>query len=175
MRDSELTSSYARAIYEAALNHWVRHLTQFRDNLRTDEPARATLNDEGVPFETRKALVDRMLPPDTADELRQLVHTLVGEGHLSLLDDIVVQLRRLVRYGPEVKVATVTSAVSLDEELRSRIEKRLMSRYGVNVDISWQVDPGLIGGIVVRVGDELIDYSVLTRLELLRRALKEQP
>lgn len=173
MKDRELPVAYARAVYEAALERWIDDLVGLRDNLRRDSGARAILDDENIPFETRKTLVDRMLPPGAASQLRNLVYGLVGEGRLFLLDDIIVELRRLVRHGPEVTVAEVTSAVPLDQATRSQIEERLISRYGSALDVAWKVDPGLIGGLVIRVGDELTDVSILTRLESLRQTLQE--
>ncbi|MGI6207307.1 MAG: ATP synthase F1 subunit delta [Anaerolineae bacterium] len=173
MKDRELAVSYSRAVFEAAVQSWAEDLIALRDNLRVESSARATLGDENVPFETRKTLVDRMLPPSAPSQLRNLVYSLVGEGRLSLLDDIIVELRRFVRYGPDVKVAEVTSAVPLDDEAKAAVEKRLVARFGEPLDVSWRVDPRLIGGLVIQVGDELIDDSVLTRLETLRQTLQE--
>jgi len=173
MRDRELSAAYARAVYDTALSVWARDLAAFRDSLRlAEDTVRASLEDPAIPFGERQALVDRLLAPDVRQELRNFVYTLVRDGHLPLLDDVIIELRRLSEYGPTVRVAQVTTAVPLLEQERLGIERRIVSRYGSGVDIVWQVDPSIIGGVVIRIGDEVIDDSVATRLEMLRGSLK---
>jgi len=165
---------YARAIYEAALARWIVELTELRDRLRQDDAARAYLSDETKSFEERQAMVDRLLPEDATPELRNLVYILARDGSLGLLDDIINDVRRLVRHGPDVVLVRVTTAVPLDDEMRREVEQTLVSRYGNGLDIEWTVDPQIVGGIVVQVGDELINGSVATRLETLRRSLQQR-
>jgi F-type H+-transporting ATPase subunit delta len=168
----ELPAAYARAVYDAALASWVRDLTALRDNLRRESPGRDTLDDKSIPFETRRALVDGLLPAESSNALSNFAYTLVSEGHITLMDAIVAELRRLAEYGPNVLVAEVTTAVAPSEAERSSIEQRLIGRYGNEIDITWRTDAAIIGGVVVRVGDEVTDDSVATRLETLRSALK---
>lgn len=172
MPDSRLAPSYARAIHDAAMSRWISDLAGVRDRLREDESAAASLNDASQSFGVRKALADRLLPDEAAPELRNLIYTLVEQGHLGLLDDIIAELRRLARGGRDVTVAEVTSVIELDEGTRGQIERRLISRYGDGVEVEWRVDPQIIGGVVIKVGDELIDGSLATRLETLRNTLR---
>jgi len=172
MKDRELPLAYARAVYDLALLAWIRDLGALRDSLRLDRSVRQALEDASVPFETRKTMVDRLAPAGVSRELRSFIYSVVGEGRLGLLDDILVELRRMAEYGPDVVVAEVTTAAPLSDEESRTLEERLVARYGSGIDITWHVDPAILGGVVVRVGDEVIDDSVTTRLEALRSTLK---
>lgn len=172
MRDRELPQAYARAVYDAALAAWVRDLGALRDNLRQESDLRATLDDESLSFEARRSLVDRLLPAGATPEVRNFAYTLVTNSHFALLDDVIVELRRLQRYGAAVVVAEVTTAVPPSPEERARVEQRLVRDYGQGIDITWRLDPAIIGGVVIRVGDEVVDDSIAARLQALQNSLK---
>jgi len=67
--------------------------------------------------------------------------------------------------------ADVTSAVPLTEDERHALESRLRARHGDDLPVAYHVDPTILGGLKVRVGDRFVDGSVATRLEQLREKL----
>ena len=71
-------------------------------------------------------------------------------------------------------VATVTSAVALDDAQQERLSAALAQSLGRSVQVQVEVDNTMLGGLVVRVGDEVIDGSTLHRLREARRALASQ-
>lgn len=81
-------------------------------------------------------------------------------------------LAEIERAGRKDRVdATVTSAVPLTDDERKAIEARLTARYGNDLPITYEVDPGILGGLVVRVGDRMVDGSVAAKLGRLRQSL----
>lgn len=172
MPDSSLVDAYARAVLSSALDRWVVGLETLRDGLRHDDAARGALADTSLPFEARHEAAEKLCGPESQTELMNLAHTLAERGHLDLLDDLIAHLRRLSRYGPEAVVALVTSAVPLEEETKGSITRRLTDEYGPRLAVEWKVDPAILGGLVIQVGDRLMDDSVATRLERLRRTLR---
>lgn len=82
---------------------------------------------------------------------------------------ILFGLQRLLRLEMERRRTIVTSAVELDVETRNRVSKDLAERYGSDLEISWAVDPALLGGMTLRVGDDVLDGSVKGRIERLNR------
>jgi F-type H+-transporting ATPase subunit delta len=172
MKDSSQAIAYARAVYDVALAAWLRDLSTLRDSLRADADARAALADAGASFESLKAVIDRLLPAGTGQDLRNFAYTLITAGHLGMLDDTIVELRRLQRHGPNVIVGHVTTAVPPTDEEREAIERSLSARYGPDLDVAWHLDPSILGGIVVRVADAVTDDSLASRLDMLRTSLK---
>ena len=70
-----------------------------------------------------------------------------------------------------IAVAYVTTAVPLNEEEQAAVQRRLGALIGKQIELRAEVDPNIIGGIVARVGDQLIDGSVLNQLRRLRERL----
>jgi ATP synthase F1 delta subunit len=67
--------------------------------------------------------------------------------------------------------AEVTSAVALTESERAVLEGRLKARHGADLPIHFKVDPAILGGLIVRVGDRMVDGSVATKLGQLRQTI----
>lgn len=69
------------------------------------------------------------------------------------------------------QVATVKSAVPLTEEEREALRRKLAPHFGDDIELTCQVDPRILGGVIVRVGDRVIDGSVAGKLEALKKSL----
>ena len=80
-------------------------------------------------------------------------------------------LRRLVRAEEAKKQVTVESAVALTDATANKVKKSLASQYGKDLNFEFKVTPELLGGMRVRVGNDLFDGSVKARLEQLQESL----
>ena len=99
---------------------------------------------------------------------------LAGKNKLSELDDVSIEYQRLVDayHGVEgAEMAHVTTAIPMDEDERLLLGKRLSEMLGRPVMLNVAVDPELLGGVVIRIGDKLIDGSVRHRLQTLSKEL----
>ena len=167
----------ARELFTAALatKAPVKYLTELRrvSDLIKDKAVAEALETARIPAPDKIKLISERaggLSPETA----ALVSTLLGKGQLGELDNITTDYQRLLDayHGVEgAETAEVTTAVPLDEETRLSIGKRLTEIMGKPVVIKANVDPGVIGGIIVRVGDKLIDGSIRSRLQTLSKEL----
>ena len=106
-----------------------------------------------------------------------LVANFVGivteNGRLSNLRMMIGQFKLLVSQFKGEIAAEVTSATTLNAEQISSIEKSLAKAVGREVQLSTNVDPDVLGGLVVRVGSRMIDFSLRTQLNNLQLSLKE--
>ena len=83
---------------------------------------------------------------------------------------ILAALQRLTRLDLERRKVTVESAVELDETTRNRVVAGLVKQYGPDLSMSYQVNPALLGGLRIRVGNDVFDGSVQGRLDRLAAA-----
>lgn len=83
---------------------------------------------------------------------------------------ILAALHRLVRLDVEKRKVTVESAVELDPTTRQRVFNDLARKYGNDLDVQYLVNPVLLGGLRIRVGDDVFDGSVQGRLDRLAKA-----
>jgi len=101
------------------------------------------------------------------------VGTVTENGRLSNLRTMIGQFKLLVSQVKGEIAAEVTSAAKLNAEQISSIKKSLAKVVGAEVQLSTKVDPDVLGGLVVRVGSRMIDFSLRTQLNNLQLNLKE--
>ena len=97
---------------------------------------------------------------------------LAREGALNQLPAIVSALETYAPRGDQRPVnGEITSAQPLSPEQRQRITDDLARRYGQQLDLQFKEDPSLIGGLIIRIGDQVLDSSLRTRLSALQRSM----
>lgn len=166
---------YAEAAFQIAerdgtVVEWRSDLDTAVAALSEDEPMRVLAN-PAVPAADRRMLAERILGDGVSRGALNLVGLLLNRGRIDLLPALAAEFRRLHDQREGIIHATVTSAAPLDDAELSAVRERLANITGGIVEITTAVDPQILGGIVVRLGDRLIDGSVRGRLERLRNAL----
>jgi len=162
---------YAKAIYDLAFETWARQLRAVQRVLKADSALRAALDDPLRPTQERLELLQQALPGGLDQPVRQFLGTLLEAGQFEQLDAILVEFERLVRRRAERPLARVTSAVPLTGDEQEALRTKLIERYGPDLDFQFEVDASLLGGIRLRVGDQVIDGSVAGKLAALRDRL----
>lgn len=163
--------AYARAVYETAVGDWLADLRRIKERLEARRLI-IELDDPTLPFEEKKRRLDEVLGGDLDRRARNFVYTLASNNDLNLLDGIIEDYARLLRRGAaELPLAQVTTAVPLTDSEKRAIEERLRRRFREELDVAYTVDPSIVGGVIVRVGDKYIDGSVAAKLEGMRERL----
>lgn len=80
---------------------------------------------------------------------------------------LLTAFSRMVEYAVKSRTATIRSAVPLTEEERSLIQTKLAASYGEGLYYHWEVDPALLGGVRIQVGDDVKDGSVRSKIDRL--------
>jgi F-type H+-transporting ATPase subunit delta len=114
----------------------------------------------------REALSTRVLP--TSLNLALLV---VQRGLVEVMPNIARELQQMVFDYKNQAVAEVTTAAPMDEKQLALVKTALEEQTGKTILLQTKVDPAILGGVVARVGDQLIDASVQQRLQVLKRQL----
>jgi F-type H+-transporting ATPase subunit delta len=129
------------------------------------------LADTGTPAEGRTGLLDRVLGGKVAGVSATLLRQAVRLPRGRHLDDIAEELAELAAARRQRSVARVSTPVPLRTEQEDRLRDSLSRLYGRPMSLQVELDESLLGGLVVRVGGEVIDGSVAGRLEAARRQL----
>jgi F-type H+-transporting ATPase subunit delta len=162
---------YAKAIYDLALDAWSRQLADVVQVLKADPELRSAMGAAATPVAEKLVVLDRAVPSGLGDGIRKFLGTLLEAGQLENLDAILIEFERLVRRRPEHRVAHVTSAVPLTAAEQQALRAKLVDRFGADVEMQFDVDASLMGGIHLRVGDQVIDGTVAGKLSALRDRL----
>jgi F-type H+-transporting ATPase subunit delta len=160
------------ALEAKELNRWQSDLRKIASLVR-DEAVAALLENPEVGFDKKAELLSKRLG-DINPQALKLVSLLVAKGRLAMVDDIAEGYQRLLdnyRGVEGVEVAEITTAIPLDDEDRLKIAERITEMIGKPVALKPSVDPGLIGGIVIRVGDKVIDGSIRSKLAALKKEM----
>jgi F-type H+-transporting ATPase subunit delta len=167
---------YAQAIFQIAqaknnLDEWKKELLKLA-HITKDKEVMDLIDHPKVLFNLKAELIKQRL--DTSNELvLNLCYLLILKGRLKNADQISDQYDNLLDAQRGIKHAVVTTAVAIDETEKSKITTQLEKITGKKVTVKLQVNPNIIGGMVARIEDTLIDGSIRNRLDLLRRDLVE--
>ena len=123
--------------------------------------------DAGQVFDVIASVAKVELSPS----VQNLLRAVIDNGRLPALPEIALQFQALVTARSGVSDATVYSAFPIDAQQTAEVAASLEKRFARKLNLSVQVEPGLIGGIRVVVGDEVLDTSIKARLEAMRSAL----
>jgi F-type H+-transporting ATPase subunit delta len=105
-------------------------------------------------------------------QMGNLLALVMRRRRVELMPAVAREFRRLYNRRAGIVEAAATSAADLDDRELAALQSRLEQMTGGKVDLTTSVDPSLLGGIQVRIGDQLIDGSVRGRLERLRSRLE---
>ncbi len=167
---------YAAAIFELARGEGVMEriegeLFRLARALEGSDQLREALGDHRLPMERKQGVIDDLLGGRAHRLTTAFVSFAVGLGRGGDLAAIADELTLRSAQARDRAVAEVRSAVPLDEATIERLAKALAARIGNQVEVRVVVDESILGGLVARVGDTVIDGSVRNRLEQLRVAV----
>ncbi len=171
MKAQELSRKYATAVFSQALEKWLTVLRTVQDKLAGAADLASTLQDASSSFADRQKALDGIIPADSDQHIRNFLYTMLKDGDIGLLGEVVGELDRMTRGGPQVQVARVTTALALSDDDKEQFRQRLREKYGEGLEFDFEVDSALIGGAIVQIGDKVIDGSVASRLESMSNVL----
>ena len=165
---------YARAAYEVgvedgSLAQWRQDLASIASLFREPDVLRV-FDDNRVPADQKMRVVDAALPT-LSPQARNLARIMISRHRASLAGLISDMFVRLADEHEGIARGVVTTAVELTPDERLQVQAKLAVLTGKQVQIENIVDPSILGGLVARVGDQLLDGSTKTRLETLRKRL----
>jgi F-type H+-transporting ATPase subunit delta len=177
MVNSAYAIQHAQEIFKTALekkelNRWQSDLRRIASLVR-DDTVFSLLENPKVSFDNKVKVLSERLGDMNPDAVK-LVAELVAKSRLAEIGDISDEYQRLVdnyRGIEGAEIAEITTAIPLDDEDKLRLAQRITSLIGKPVVLKAKVDTSLVGGIVIRVGDKLIDGSIRSKLEALKREM----
>ena len=166
---------YADAAFETGradrnLDAWERDLATIGATMRHPE-LRKLLQHPAIAFAEKERVLRSVMGRGVAPSAMNLVLLMVRRGRPGAIEPMIARFSELLRRERGIALAQVRTALPLDDTQRAEIASRLRTLTGSEIEMDETVDPDLIGGVAVRIGDQLYDASVRSRLERLRARL----
>jgi len=164
---------YAEALYKASLQDlvnvsvWVDELAAVAANAQLQQFADSPKVTSAQVFD----LIVGVAKSALNDHAKNFLRTVIENGRLSVLPEVAVQFRALKNASSGSSDAVVYSAFPIDSAALAQVAATLETKFGRKLNVSVELQPELIGGIRVVVGDEVLDTSVKARLEQMKVAL----
>jgi F-type H+-transporting ATPase subunit delta len=170
------TEAYASALFEVAkgeddLSRVEDELFTVASRVQSNDALRDALTDRSLPVDLRQGIVEDLLGGRASATTTNLVSMIVGAGRAKDLPAIIEKFLQKSAGSRSETLAEVTSAVPLEGDQERSLAEALSRRLKRSVSLKVTVDPSIMGGLIVRTGDTVIDGSVRSRLEQLKNQL----
>jgi F-type H+-transporting ATPase subunit delta len=172
---SSAAKRYAQAVFSlgkerGTLDAWQSDLALL-SNVVSDGRVAAFLTNPSVPAERKVAALESTLDTTVQPETRNLAKLLIERDRMELVPEIEELFADQLRAERGIVVAQVTTAERLTPDEQDLVRHKLESMTGKRVELAMKIDSDIIGGIIIRIGDQVIDGSVRNKLERLRSRL----
>jgi F-type H+-transporting ATPase subunit delta len=169
----ELAQVYSRALFEVGrergkLAELREQLGQFADALASNRELSIFFFSPYFSSQEKQAALDRVLE-GAEEEFRNFLGLLIENHRMPVIFRLRQQFERLWEEENRTLPVEITSAIALDPDTTAELGRTIGERAGRTVKLAARVDPEILGGIIVRVGNSILDASIRTRLEQLRR------
>jgi F-type H+-transporting ATPase subunit delta len=168
--------AYAEAMFNVAraegeLAEVEDELFRFARALEGSDELRSALTDPHIPASRRQQVIEELLGGKATPTTISLLAMAVGLGRAKELPAMIDSLVRMSAEVGNRLVAEVRSVIELDEDQRARLAVAIEKATGHPVEVKVIIDPSVLGGLVTQVGDTVIDGSVRSRLDQLKKVI----
>jgi F-type H+-transporting ATPase subunit delta len=173
----ELAQVYARALFEVGREHGKldvlrEQLGQFADALDSNRELTTFFFSPYFSSEEKQEGLGRVLV-DADENFVNFVSLLIENHRMPVIFRIRQDYERLWEEENRLLPVEITSAIALDQATTENLGRTIGERAGRTVELAARVDPAILGGLVVRVGNSILDASIRNRLEQLRRQVAQ--
>ncbi|MCA1705036.1 MAG: ATP synthase F1 subunit delta [Actinobacteria bacterium] len=169
----QLVQGYAEALFrvvqaEGELDRVEDELFRFGKLLEQNNELKQALSDQGIDKAQREKVLEELLADKVSPHTLGLLSFIVAQGRARQLPQILEQVTQLAADARQMVVAEVRTAVLLDDKQQEALAKSLSTATNKKVTVKVIVDPSVLGGVVAKVGDTVIDGSIKHRLDQLK-------
>ncbi|MBD1397251.1 ATP synthase F1 subunit delta [Pontibacter sp. JH31] len=180
MSEIRIASRYAKSLIELAQEKGVleqvnEDMNMFARTLDQNRELKLLMRNPIVKSDKKLAVINALFKGKVNEMTLAFFKIVAQKGRESVLEFIAPEFTKQYNLYKGITTASVTTAMPLTEELRNELGQRLVAQTGQKVELEEKIDPSLIGGFVLRVGDQQIDSSVKYNLSKLRNKFKDNP
>jgi F-type H+-transporting ATPase subunit delta len=139
------------------------------DTVADNKELQIMLGSPVIKYAAKREALSALFEDRTSEITQGLIDLLIRNKRLSLLGEVAKQYTILYDYLKGKEIAKVTTAVPLTDSLKEQVLEKVTEITGKEASVENTVDPGILGGFILRVGDVQYDASIANKLQLLKR------
>lgn len=172
-----VSKTYGDALFDVAiesgrLDDFLEEARVVKQLLTENEDLVKLMNHPKVPKEEKLSVLENCFKEQISEQMLGILHLMVVKDRSNEFMEVLDYFITRVKDYKNIGLATVTAAMELTQDQKDKIKQKLLETTNyVEFEITYQVDPALIGGMVIRIKDRVVDSSVRTKIQKLSREL----
>lgn len=172
-----VSSTYGEALFELVrekntVSAMLEEVSGLQMVLKENQELSVLMNNPKVSKEEREGIVKAVFGGRICEDLLNFLILLVQKGRYAQVEEILAYFTDRVKEAEGIGTAYVTTATELTPAKKDEIYKKLLATTSYRkIEVIYQVDPAIIGGMTVRIKDRVVDSSIKTKLENMERSL----
>jgi F-type H+-transporting ATPase subunit delta len=180
VKKNEIARQYSKALYEIGeekdnLFELYDELKELQQTIKASEELSEALYHQRVLVEEKQKVFKRVFEGKLSDDIYKFMLLLIEKRRIYFLENIVQEFRRIVYKHENIITVEVTTAVEMQEKTREKLKAKLNEHVDKKIEMEEYCDPDIIGGMIIKIGDYLIDGSIKSKLESLEEQIKKIP
>ncbi len=176
MLNLQLAKKYAVAMFEVAqddnkLVEYGEQLEEIRQLFVNQPILKAYMSNPQIQPKAKKELLNKVFGSDIEKSIHNFIFLLIDKRRIALIEEIVGEYQALSNEVRNIVVAHVTTASTIDKKQQDALTAKLEAVTGKHVQLKLHIDKDIIGGVVVKMKDKLIDGSVISQIKSLEKQL----
>lgn len=173
----QVSLTYGNALFELAceegkIDQILEEVLAVKQIFKDNREIIRLLNHPKIVKEEKIAIIENIFKNRISDDLIGIIVIMIKKDRYSNILEVFNYFENAVKKYKNIGVAYITSAVTLSETQKNNIEKRLLDTTSyTKIEAIYNVDKGIIGGLIIRIEDRVIDSSIKTKIESLSKAL----
>lgn len=168
-----LDRRYALALYEVAENkgkvdEYLKFVEEIANLINTNEELQQLLKHPQLSTSKKKELFKTIFAGKVEEELLSFLLLLIEKDRIFQLNEILDQMKKIYLEKHETVIAQVKTVVPLDEVEKQQLVDKLQKKYGKTVLLNEEIDKSIIGGVYLRIGNDIIDGTIKSKFEEIR-------
>ncbi len=174
-----VSKTYGDALFELALesgqtDDLFEEAKKMLEIIQTNEDLEKMMNHPKIVIEEKQKIIEKIFQGRASREMTGLLTMIISKGHYNEFDSVLEYFITQVKEYKKIGTAYIISAMELSLMQKDAIRRKLLDTTNyVQFELIYETDPSLIGGIVIRIGDRVVDGSVKSRLERLTSELSK--
>ena len=172
-----VSGTYGEALFELAsekntVSAMLEEVSGLQMVLKENKELSVLMNNPKVSKDEREGIIKEVFQGRLSDDLLYFLILLVQKGRYAHVEEILAYFTDRVKEAEGIGTAYITTAVELTPAKKDEIHKKLLATTSYReIEVIYQVDPEIIGGMIVRINDRVVDSSIKTKLEKMERSL----